>query len=285
MVTATQLALRRDLAFRRHETGEAVVFVVEEPTSGRSFRIGEVEHFVARQLDGETPLDTVRRRVEERFGAPLTPETLNQFIEKLRDRGLLLGDPSKTFELDRFISHCKEAVDQPGPAEAVLALMREALSDVAGVREALQSMLGGSLSNAPLFRSSELLILNTVLVPGLVTPPHDHATWAVIGVYGGREDNRFYRKSTSGLEEIARKELRVGGSIFLDPGVIHAVANPLAVPTLALHVYGADLLTAPRSMWHPHTLEACDYDPAQFLKWCAELRRTPADEAPSKGHG
>ena len=205
-----QLTLRRDLVFSRQETGGGVVFVVEAPTSGRLFRIGEVEHFVARQFDGATPLDTVRRRVEERFGACLTPETLQKFIEKLRGRGLLEGDPSRTFELDRFISHCKDAVVQPRPAEAVLALMRQAMSDVAGIREALRSMLGDSLSNAPLFRSSELLILNTVLVPGLVTPPHDHATWAVIGVYGGREDNRFYRKSTTGLEPIARKQLRVG---------------------------------------------------------------------------
>ncbi len=284
-MTAAQLTLRRDLIFSRQETDEGVAFVVKEPNSERFFRIGEVEHFVARQLDGATPLDTVRRRAEERFGACLTPETLQEFIEKLRGRGLLVGDPSRTFEIDRFISQCKDAVVQPRPAEAVLAFMRETLSDVEGVREALQSILGDPLSNAPLFRSSELLILNTVLVPGLLTPPHDHATWAVIGVYGGREDNTFYRKSTTGLEEIARKEIRVGGSIFLDPGVIHAVANPLKVPTLAIHVYGTDLLTAPRSMWNPHTLETCDYDPARFLKWCAELRRTPADEAPSRGHG
>ncbi len=77
----------------------------------------------------------------------------------------------------------------------------------------------------------------------------------------------------------------MGSSIFLDPGVIHAVANPLEMPALAIHVYGADLLTSRRSIWHPHTLEAWDYDPARFLKWCAEMRRTPADEAPSKGHG
>ena len=284
-MTAAQLSLRHDLVFSRQETGGGVVFVVKEPNSGRFFRIGEVEHFVARQFDGATSLDSVRRRVEERFGAPLTPETLQKFIEKLRGRGLLEGDASRTFELDRFISHCKEAVDQPRPAEAVLGLMREAMSDVAGVREELQSILGDSVSNAPLFRSSKLLILNTVLVPGLVTPPHDHATWAVIGVYGGREDNTFYRKSTIGLEEIARKELRVGSSISLDPGVIHAVANLKEMPTLAIHAYGADLLTARRRMWHPHTLEACDYDSARFLKWCAELRRAPADEAPAKGHG
>ncbi len=282
-MTAVPFTLRPDLVFSRQETGDGVVFVVKEPTSGRFFRIGEVEHFIARQFDGATPLETVRRRVEERFGASLAPETLQQFIEKLRGRGLLEADPSRRFELDRFILDCKDAVVQPRPAEAVLALMQEAMSDVVGVRGALQSILGDSLSDASLFRSSELFIVNNVLVPGVVTPPHNHTTWAVIGVYGGREDNTFYRKSTTGLQEIARKEFRVGSSIFLDPGVIHAVANPLEVPTLAIHVYGADLVTARRSMWNPHTLEACDYEPAQFLKWCAELRRTPAhDTGPAR---
>jgi multidrug resistance efflux pump len=91
-MTAAPLALRRDLVFSRQETGEGVAFVVKDPSSGRFFRIGEVEHFIARQLDGATPLDTVCRRVEERFGAPLAPEALGKFIEKLRGRGLLEGD-------------------------------------------------------------------------------------------------------------------------------------------------------------------------------------------------
>ena len=94
-MTAAQLTLRRDLVFSRQETGGGVVFVVKEPTSGSFFRIGEVEHFIARQFDGATPLDTVRRRVEERFRASLTPEALQKFIEKLRGRGLLEGDASR----------------------------------------------------------------------------------------------------------------------------------------------------------------------------------------------
>jgi hypothetical protein len=277
-MTAAPLALRRDLLFSRQETPEGVVFVVEDPTSGRFFRIGEVEHFITQQLDGLTPLDTVRRRVEERFGASLALETLQTFIEELRGRRLFEAAPPTRFELDPFIARCRQAVARPGVGEAILALMQEAMSDVSGVRRALQSIFGDSLPNRPLFRSPELLILNSVLVPGLATPPHDHATWAVVGVYGGREDNTFYRRSTTGLEETARKELRAGSSIFLDPGVIHAVANPLELPTLAIHVYGADLLAARRSMWNPHTLEACDYDAAQFLRWCAELRRTPASQ-------
>ncbi len=275
-MTAAQPTLRRDLVFSRQDTSEGVAFAVKEPGSGRFFRIGEVEHFIACHLDGATPLDSVRQRVEEKFGAFLAPEVLHEFIEDLRGRGLLEREGPTSFELDRFILHCRDAVVQPTPARAVLALMQEAMTDVAAVRRALPSIFGESAPTVLLFRSSELLILNTELAPGLATPPHDHTTWAVIGVYGGREVNTFYRKSTTGLEEIARKELRIGSSISLDPGVIHAVANHLEVPTLALHVYGADLLTVRRSMWNPHTLEACDYEPAQFLKWCAELRRTPA---------
>jgi multidrug resistance efflux pump len=93
-MTAAPLTLRRDLVFSRQETGEGVVFVVKDPASGHFFRIGEVEHFIARQLDGLTPLDTVRRRVEERFGASLGPEILATFIEGLRRRGLLEADSS-----------------------------------------------------------------------------------------------------------------------------------------------------------------------------------------------
>ena len=152
-MTAALLTLRRDLVFRRQEAGEGVVFVVKEPDSERFFRIGEVEHFVARQFDGATPLETVRRRVEEQFGASLAPETLREFVGKLRDRGLLQADPW-TFELDRFISYCRDAVVQPRPAEAVLALVRKALADVAALHETLQSALGDSLRNATLFRSS-----------------------------------------------------------------------------------------------------------------------------------
>ena len=29
--------------------------------------------------------------------------------------------------------------------------------------------------------------------------PHEHRMWAVIGLYGGREDNTFYRRSPQGL--------------------------------------------------------------------------------------
>src|SRR5437867_684718 len=69
-------------------------YIIKHPASERFFRFGEYEYFIAQQLDGNTSLDEVRRRVEEKFGSGLSPNTLDQFIERLRRLGLL--DEGKT---------------------------------------------------------------------------------------------------------------------------------------------------------------------------------------------
>ena len=38
-----------------------------------------------------------------------------------------------------------------------------------------------------------LMVLHTAVDAGFTSPPHEHRTWAVIGVYQGQEDNTFYR--------------------------------------------------------------------------------------------
>src|SRR4030095_2666019 len=73
-------------------TGSETTFVVKDPATERFFRFGEVEHFVARQLDGSTPLDVVRHRVEQRFDAPLQTETLESLVNQFR-RCRLLESP------------------------------------------------------------------------------------------------------------------------------------------------------------------------------------------------
>ncbi|MDA2930666.1 efflux RND transporter periplasmic adaptor subunit [Acidobacteria bacterium AH-259-O06] len=81
--------LRSDLVVSQQETTEGTSFVVKDPVTRRFFRFKEPEHFIAQQLDGSTPFDVIRRRIEEKFGSPLGQETLDQFIEKLRRLGLL----------------------------------------------------------------------------------------------------------------------------------------------------------------------------------------------------
>jgi hypothetical protein len=81
--------LRSDLTVSRQQEGGAPRYVVKDPQSGRFFRFGPVEQFIAEQLDGETPLDAVRERAEAAFGAPLPPEALAVFIRSLAKGGLL----------------------------------------------------------------------------------------------------------------------------------------------------------------------------------------------------
>ena len=81
--------LRSDLVIRRQETAGGTVFVVKDPVPGNFFRFREAEHFIAQQLDGETPLDVIRQKAEEEFGATLPPETLRAFVKNLAKTHLL----------------------------------------------------------------------------------------------------------------------------------------------------------------------------------------------------
>ena len=73
MLATGQLRLRSDLIVSRQELPEGEVFVVKDPAVGRFVRLKAPEHFIARQFDGATPLEEIRRRGEEKFGASLSP--------------------------------------------------------------------------------------------------------------------------------------------------------------------------------------------------------------------
>ena len=79
----------------------------------------------------------------------------------------------------------------------------------------------------PLHHSPELTIIQVVWTPGLVAWPHDHRMWAVIGLYGGREDNTFYRRVPEGLAMVGDRRLDSGDVAVLGRDVIHSVENPL----------------------------------------------------------
>lgn len=179
------------------------------------------------------------------------------------------------FDLQTFIEACQRLVREPHAPKLALELMRETVADGAAVKAAVTPLqAGGNALDAPLFRSDELTILNATLRPGLVTIPHDHGMWAVIGIYAGEEANTFYRRAGDGLEESNRRTVHAGEAILLGEDVIHAIENPLGVQTFGLHVYGGDLIAAQRSMWDPSTGRAQPYDVAQFFRLSGELARS-----------
>jgi predicted metal-dependent enzyme (double-stranded beta helix superfamily) len=96
--------------------------------------------------------------------------------------------------------------------------------------------------------------------------PLDHRMWAVIGVYGGREDNTFYRRGEGGLERHGIKVQEEQETVALGESVIHSVTNPLLSITAAIHVYPGDLFETPRSEWDPETFEEHPYDVEHTLQ-------------------
>lgn len=94
-VHASPPKLRHDLTSSRQEVAGTPRYVIKDSRLGKFYRFGEVEAFIAAQLDGETPLDVVRQRTEARFKAPLAAEALTSFVHSLEKGHLLEGhDPA-----------------------------------------------------------------------------------------------------------------------------------------------------------------------------------------------
>lgn len=85
---------RDDLVVKATGEGE---YVVKLPTNGSYFQLGEVEHFLLAQLDGQSSPETVCQAFQQRFGEPLTPAEFDEFIAAIKPLGLLRGtEPDAT---------------------------------------------------------------------------------------------------------------------------------------------------------------------------------------------
>jgi len=182
--------------------------------------------------------------------------------------------------VDQFVTDCRAALRQSAPELAVKELLERTVANPSDVEAALGAPREGKVG--VLHHAPDLTILNVVWTPGMAVYPHDHRMWAVIGLYGGREDNTFYRRSPEGLQVAGGKQLETGNVAVLGQSVIHSVANPLRVFTGAIHIYGGDFFRTPRSEWDQDTLleQPYDVDRARKLfsdaneRWFAECART-----------
>jgi predicted metal-dependent enzyme (double-stranded beta helix superfamily) len=160
------------------------------------------------------------------------------------------------FSKDQFIEDCKAAVAEGQKAirEVVLAAVAEPSGIVAELGEP------GMAGVCPLYQSESLTVINFVWAPYMTLLPHNHNMFAVIGIYGGREDNVFWRllKDPGGpaLEAAGAQSMGVGQATTMGPDIIHSVSNPIRKLTPAIHVYGGDFFNPPkpRSQWDHETL-------------------------------
>lgn len=162
------------------------------------------------------------------------------------------------FQTERFIEACQGAVKGSDPLSAVNELVARVVSEPGQVLQALGEPRRAGVET--IYKADDLTILNVCWGPHMEFHAHDHRMWAVIGVYGGCEQNTFYRRGSAGLTKHGAKELNARSVIALGTTIIHAVTNPLDQITGAIHVYGGDFFATPRSEWDPVTLEERPYD-------------------------
>jgi predicted metal-dependent enzyme (double-stranded beta helix superfamily) len=166
------------------------------------------------------------------------------------------------WDLGDFVADCRAAVDRDGSHKAVAEVVDRAMRNSSAVTRALGEPTESGIT--PLYTSSDLTIVNVVWKPSMTIMPHNHEMWAVIGIYGGREDNIFWRRvkddPTGRIEAAGARALSTGESSSLGKDIIHSVTNPIPKLTGAIHVYGGDFFEAERSEWDPEALTEHSYD-------------------------
>jgi predicted metal-dependent enzyme (double-stranded beta helix superfamily) len=184
--------------------------------------------------------------------------------------------------VDRFVDDARACLCAPDPVHALEALVREVVSAPTALCETVRRRSGTNFVPGfdVFWRSQTLTVFHATLQPRFRNPPHDHGTWAIVGVYAGMERNIFYRRQGQNAVEDHQIDAVAPHVIVLRPGVIHAIANPLSFASCAIHVYGNDHFDASRSMWHPETLIEEPYQMERFRTWTSacEAGAEAADE-------
>ncbi|GAC1406588.1 MAG: hypothetical protein NVSMB64_12410 [Candidatus Velthaea sp.] len=189
-----------------------------------------------------------------------------------------------SFNIDDFAAECRSALAADSPQKNVQAVVSRAVADAASVVKALGVPQRAQI--APLYCAPDLTILNVVWAPKMTLLPHNHAMWAIIGIYGGREDNIFWKRipgsEAGAIEAAGARSIGDRDSVILGTDIIHSVTNPTPRLTGAIHVYGGDFFHAKRSEWDPETLREGPFDAERnSRRFEEENLRWPLPQAPN----
>jgi predicted metal-dependent enzyme (double-stranded beta helix superfamily) len=148
----------------------------------------------------------------------------------------------------------------PDP-ERVRDILQEALASPGDwIDPAYQQLGEGDYALYPVYRATDgrCSMLVVVLRPGTPLPVHDHGSWAVIGVYQGREQETWFRRVDDGTVpgraqlEVEQRFVNRRGTVGVVPdGRIHTVEAMDGQQAVSIHLYGTDIVTQQRSEFDP----------------------------------
>lgn len=159
------------------------------------------------------------------------------------------------FDRDRFVEDCVASLGEADPRAAIMEHLTRAVSDHAAVLKGMGEPSEAGLD--VLLRSPQLTIFAAKWAPNMTLSPHNHLMWAMIGIYTGREDNMFWKRSPGsprGLIAGGARAMFAGDVCEMGADAIHSVTNPLGRFTAGLHIYGGDFFDTERSLWNAETL-------------------------------
>jgi uncharacterized NAD(P)/FAD-binding protein YdhS/predicted metal-dependent enzyme (double-stranded beta helix superfamily) len=164
--------------------------------------------------------------------------------------------PKTTQGIATLAKSIREALDRFGEPRLAAEEIRHALSralaceDLVAEKRLVPDF--GSYRQEILYvdPAGSFSIAALVWLPGHRTPVHDHRCWCCFGVWRGREVETHYGIGPQeSLVPLAQTTRYAGDVEFLNPpGDIHQVSNDDTVPTISIHIYGADLLKAGTSI-------------------------------------
>lgn len=156
-------------------------------------------------------------------------------------------------DVDRFVEDCVIANQDSDAQAAVKEVLARAVSTPNAVLAALGEPDKAGLN--VLLSSPTLTIFAATWTPQMNLMPHNHLMWANIGIYTGREDNIFWKRTADGIKAFGAEALFAGDAASLPKDAIHSVTNPLLRFTGGIHIYGGDFFSTARSQWDPESLE------------------------------
>ncbi len=178
------------------------------------------------------------------------------------------------FSIERFVEDCRAARTRPDWPQAIAELLREAVREPAAI-DALTAERGASARKGfdVWVQSDDLTVYQVEGRRGLVSPPHDHACVAVVGIYRGSEGYKTFKVVDGQLTPAGEVTVHAPDVSVLAEDLIHALDNSATEGSGSIHVYGNihfDL--AERRLWHPDTLEEAPFSTSQQFKWTKGAR-------------
>lgn len=173
------------------------------------------------------------------------------------------------FSIESFVEDCRAVRGRPDWAQAIEGLLRDAIGH-ADELDALAEERGALARKGfdVWVQSDDLTIYMVDGRPGLVSPPHDHDTVAIVAIYRGAEGYRNFRVEEGRLRPAGRVTVTAPDVSVLAADLIHALDNSETQGSRSIHVYGNVHFDLPsRRLWDPDTHEQAPFSNQQQFAW------------------